>query len=383
MKTKKTTIAMIKEFADAFGPSGMEDRAVLVGRKYAKGLGQLEEDHIRNLFLYRKENHTVKDGASNWKRIQKSLPGQTKVGADPRPVLMLDAHTDEISFMIQAIHENGTMDFLPIGSQVASSMPAIKVNIQNAKGELIPAVISTKPPHFSTAADAAKPLNAADFVMDVGAVSREEVEEVFDIHPGCFATFAVEMTYDEKANTALGKAFDCRIGCAVIMDALNRLKGKELPTEVVATLTTQEEVGERGCIAAVQELRPDLAIILEGAPADDTFTEPYKIQNGIKRGPMLRHIDVKMITHPRFIRYALDVAKELKIPTQEAVRSGGATNGAVIHNITGSVPCIVIAVPVRYTHTAHCFISLEDYEKTVELIVALLERLDGKILAGF
>ena len=55
------------------------------------------------------------------------------------------------------------------------------------------------------------------------------------------------------------------------------------------------------------------------------------VQTAIKRGPMLRHIDARMITNPRYQRYALDLAEKLGIPVQDAVRSAGATNGAAIH----------------------------------------------------
>ena len=98
-------------------------------------------------------------------------------------------------------------------------------------------------------------------------------------------------------------------------------------------------------------VKPDVAIVFEGCPADDTVVEPYMIQTAIRKGPMLRHIDQRMITHPRFQRYALDMAEAKGIPVQEAVRTGGSTNGAPIHLSGQGVPCIVMGLPVRYIHS--------------------------------
>ena len=95
----------------------------------------------------------------------------------------------------------------------------------------------------------------------------------------------------------------------------------------------------------------DLAIVFEGCPADDTFSEAYMIQTALGKGPMLRPLDKRMITHPRFQRFALDLAAELDIPVQESVRTGGSTNGAPIHLSNAGVPTIVVGIPVRYIHT--------------------------------
>ena len=138
-----------------------------------------------------------------------------------------------------------------------------------------------------------------------------------------------------------------------------------------------------GCKAAVMKVKPDIAICIEGAPADDTFMPEYNIQNGLHRGPMLRYMDISMITHPRFIRYAFSIADELGIRTQKAVRRGGGTNGAMIHNAPGAPPAIVIACPVRYTHSHHTYTALDDFENTVALVCGILRRLDASVIEGF
>ena len=126
-------------------------------------------------------------------------------------------------------------------------------------------------------------------------------------------------------------------------------------------------MGTRGAAVTANTVKPDLAIVFEGCPADDTVAEPYMIQTAIHKGPMLRHIDARMITHPRFQRYALDLAEELGIPVQESVRTGGSTNGAPIHLSNQGVPVIVIGIPVRYIHTHYGLAAHSDVENAAKL----------------
>ena len=181
----------------------------------------------------------------------------------------------------------------------------------------------------------------------------------------------------------VGKAFDCRVGCAAILKTLHELKGEELNVDIVGACAAQEEVGVRGATITANVIKPDIAIVFEGCPADDTVVEPYMVQTAIKRGPMLRHIDAKMITNPRYQRYALGLAEELGIPVQDAVRASGATNGSAIHLSGAGVPVIVIGIPVRYAHTHYGISAYSDFDNAVKLACALLRRFDRELIYSF
>ena len=166
-----------------------------------------------------------------------------------------------------------------------------------------------------------------------------------------------------------------------MIDILQTLKDEDLPCNILGSFSTQEEVGERGVRINSRNLRPDVAICFEGCPADDTFQQGCMVQTALKKGPMLRHIDRSMITNWRFQKFALETAHANNIPVQEAVRSGGGTNGASI-NMQEGIPAIVIGVPVRYIHSHHCWCSLEDYQNAVKLGLALCRSLTPEIIAG-
>ena len=133
------------------------------------------------------------------------------------------------------------------------------------------------------------------------------MQESYRIQIGCFAVPNVLCSYDERHDIFMGKAFDCRIGCAALIETMHQVQNMDVAVQ--GTISAQEEVGERGMKCAIQNIHCDVMIAFEGCPADDTFEESYMIQSALRKGPMLRHFDCSMITNPRFQRFALDVAK--------------------------------------------------------------------------
>ena len=352
-------LKMISALSNAFGPSGFEDDVVALARSFVPQSARIEEDCLCNLYIYRPEN------------------------TGGRPVLQLDAHSDEVGFMVQAIRPNGTLKFIPLGGWVNSNIPAHKVKVRARDGSLISGVTAAKPPHFMTAEEKTRMPALEEMSIDVGASSPEEAKERFGIRVAAPAVPDVAFEYDEKHDLMIGKAFDNRLGCAAILAALEQLAGEQLAVDVVGAMAAQEEMGTRGANVTARHVKPDIAIVFEGCPADDTVVEPWLSQTAIHRGPMLRHIDARMITNPRFQRMALDLAEELKIPVQEAVRTGGATNGAPIHLSNQGVPCIVIGFPVRYIHSHYGIASLADFENGVTLAAEIIKRLDAERIRQF
>jgi putative aminopeptidase FrvX len=98
---------------------------------------------------------------------------------------------------------------------------------------------------------------------------------------------------------------------------------------------------------------------------------------------MLRHIDARMITNPRFQRFALEKAAQKGIPVQEGIRTGGSTNGGVIHLSGKAVPSIVIGIPARYIHTHYSIASYADFENSVKLACGIIRALNASIIGGF
>ena len=352
-------LEMIAALSNANGVSGFEDEVLKVARAWAPEGMDISEDSLRNLYLRRRANR------------------------GHRPVVQLDAHSDEVGFMVHSIRPNGTLKFITMGGWVNSNIPAHRVRVQTKDGSYIPGVIAAKPPHFMSEAEKNRMPEVADMSIDVGACSLAEARDEFGIRIAAPVVPDVTFEYDEKHDLMFGKAFDNRLGCAAILATLDALGDEALDVDVVGAMASQEEVGTRGATVTANTVKPDIAIVFEGCPADDTVVPECEVQTAIHKGPMLRHIDKRMITNPRFQRFALDLGGELGIPVQESVRTGGSTNGAPIHLSNQGVPCIVVGLPVRYIHSHYGIASFEDFNNAVKLACAVIRRLDEATIRSF
>lgn len=351
------SLELIEELSNAFGVSGFETEAAEVAKDYAEEFAEVKKDRMGNLYL-NYDNQAEK----------------------PVKVIM-DAHLDEVGFIVQAIRPNGMLDFLPVGGWVINNVPAHTVIIKTEDNKKIKGVTASTPPHFMSAAEKDKPLDFEDLVVDVGTSSKEETLALgINIGDPIVPDVAFETLHNQEI--LLGKAFDCRIGCACLLEVMKDFKAEAENSQVAldAVLTTQEEVGIRGAEITARQTRADLAIVFEGCPADDTFTPDYKIQSALKKGPMLRDFDVSMITHPKFQRFALDLAQKHSIKVQRSVRKGGGTNGKAYHLANQGIPTIVVGIPVRYAHTHYGYVAYEDYQSAKDLVVTILKELTPEFL---
>lgn len=356
VQEKQKTISMIEAFSNAFGPSGFEDDVLGVTKAYAGSGMIVEDDSLRNIYL----------------------TPRTHLGAGP--VLMLDAHCDEVGMLIHSVKQNGLLRFVPLGGWNPDVLPSSKVLVKNRMGELIPGIISSKPVHFMTEEEKRAPLSLETLTIDVGACSAREVVESFHIDVGCPVVSDVSFAYDEERDVMMGKAFDCRVGCAALLETLRRLEGEPCDTRVFGVLSSQEEVGERGIQVAVRRIHPQVALCFEGCPADDTFAAADAIQTALKKGPMLRYMDRSVICNPRFMRYAADLARCKGLPLQLAVRTGGGNNGAVINLAGEGIPVLVIGIPVRYIHSHYGIASYQDFDAAVELAKEIILDLSQELV---
>ncbi|MFW5976399.1 MAG: M42 family metallopeptidase [Bacillota bacterium] len=356
---KINSMKLIEDLSNASGISGFEDEVLEVIKNYLSSDFTIKEDQNRNLYIYRKDH-------------------------DPdKPVVMLDGHSDEIGFMVQSIKPNGTIKFLTIGSWFSQNVPAHKVRIKNSEGNYIKGIVASKPPHFMTEDEKNEVIKFKDMVIDIGASSKEEVTQDYKIEIGAPIIPDVKFEYHDQKDIMLGKAFDNRLGCSCVIELMESFKQENLEINLVGSITGQEEIGTRGAEITAREISPDVAMVFEGTPADDTFKEEYEIQSALNKGPQIRHRDVSIITHPRFNQFARKIAKNNNIAFQDAVRSGGGNNGGKIALSNGGVPTIVLGVPVRYAHTHYGISSFLDYKALIKWSQKIIKNLNQNIISNF
>ena len=346
-------IKLIEELTTAFGPSGFEEDLVELIKNNLKDL-DLESDSMNNVYA------------------------KYKNSGDKNFTVQLDAHTDEVGFMVQSIFDNGTLAIVPLGGWVLTNVPAHLVAIRNKDGELIEGITGSTPPHFMSQEERNRPLDIEKMFIDIGASSYEEVVEDFKIEPGAPVAPLVDFRYDEDHDLIRGKAFDNRLGCACIIETMKRLKDADLNINLVGAFAAQEEVGMRGAKVTSQKVKPDLAIVFEGSPADDLYFGKNQAQGALGAGVQIRHFDKSYIGNPEFINLAKNLADENGIKYQSAIRRAGSTNAGAIHLSDEGVPVLVLGIPSRYVHSHYNFARLSDFEATVELAVKVLQNLNDE-----
>lgn len=294
------------------------------------------------------------------------------------PAVALVAHLDEIGFMVQGVTEDGFLLLVPLGGWWNHTLPSQRVLVLTRDGRRIPGQIGTRPPHLLPEAQRRQVMPDDALFVDVGASCREEAAAL-GIRPGCVVAPDVRMQPLAVPHRWMGKAFDNRAGVYCMIEAMKWLSTQQLGCTVRAIGTVQEEVGTRGARALPPEWVPDLAIILEGPPADDTLGQDRLCRMGeLGKGVQVRLYDPTNITPPALADYVLDVAQQEGIACQPAVRRTGGTDAAASYPNWHGTPSIVLGVPTRYIHSHNGILDDRDLESCVRLACALVRRFNAK-----
>lgn len=311
--------------------------------------------------------------------IQDNLGGVFGVrhaAVENAPKILVAGHMDEVGFMVTGITENGMIRFQTLGGWWNQVMLAQRVTLY-AKDCEIPGVIASIPPHLLQPADRAKPMDIKNMLIDVGADSKEDAEQM-GIRPGQSILPVCPFTPMANPKKIMAKAWDNRYGCGLSIDLMKEIHGKPLQSTVFSGANVMEEVGLRGANVSTNLIQPDVFFALDASPANDTSGD--KTQFGrLGEGPILRIYDPTMVMHRGMREYVLDTAESNKIPYQYYVSPGGTDAGAVHKALTG-IPSAVIGITSRYIHTAASIIHVDDYAAAKELLVKLVADFDRTTL---
>lgn len=347
-------IELLKELSEAFGISGYEDDVVDILKKRFGGRVSISRDRIGSVIAR-------KDGTSE------------------RPKIMFSAHMDEIGFMVKDITKEGFIKFLPIGGWWSGNVPGLKVQIRTRKGKVVPGVVGLKPIHELTEEERKKLPEIKDMYIDVGATKDFEAKAKLGIRPGDPIVPAGGFEQMANKNLLLGKAWDDRVGCALLVNLLDNLEAKKHPNTVYLVGSVQEEVGLRGARTSAFAIEPDIGFALDVSICRDTPGNDNDVTERLGGGVGILIYDSTMIPHVRLRDYVCDLAEANKIPYHLASIRGGYDTGT-IHLTKHGVPCLALGVPTRYVHSDASVISLEDYENILKLITLIVKNFNEDVL---
>jgi len=348
-------VEVLRELSDGFGVSGFEDevREAIVQR-ISPFVDEIKVDALGNLFALRR-------------------------GSGDK-TLMLDAHMDEVGFVVKWIDENGYLRFAPIGGWDERIVPGHRVVLLTRNGRRQEGVIGTAPPHIVPVESRKQPIPLESMFIDVGATSKQEAAEM-GIRIGDPLTIHYPFTA-LRDGYVTGKAFDDRAGCTVLIETARRLAEHPLKVDLVFSFVFGEEVGLRGARTAAYQIEPDLAIALEGTIGADMPGVPPESQPvRLGLGPALSVADRSIIVSRKLLVALETIAENRSIPYQYKLPTYGGTDAGAIHLTRGGVLAGVISVPCRYIHSPISTLRLDDLENTILLTTALVDELPTTLLA--
>ncbi len=290
-----------------------------------------------------------------------------KKGAKPRAKkLMLDAHMDEVGFMVTGYTDDGMLRFETVGG----IQPTVILGRSVAVGEKgYVGVIGTKPIHLQSKEERGTVVPAKQLYFDIGAKDAEDVKQY--VTPGDAAYFVSD--YVEFGDDMVkAKAIDDRIGCAVMVELMK----EELPYDTYFSFTVQEEIGCRGAAAAAYTICPDIAVCIEGTTAGDVAgVSGDKKVCMVGKGAVVSFMDRGTIYDKGLYEQTRAIADELVILNQTKTMVAGGNNSGSIHITAGGVRTVAVSVPTRYIHSPSSIAKKSDMTAVYELVKALVGRL--------
>ena len=325
--------SLIQELVETTGPSGYEKNVQEEIRpKIEPYADDVQVDALGNLI---------------------AIKGKTSSGGKK---IMLAAHMDEIGIIATHIDESGFVRFTTIGGVLRHTCIGGRVRFLNGTQGVI---------SYELLGDANKLPSFSQMYIDVGATRRDDCP----VRVGDVAAFdRVFSTYGDRL---VSKAMDDRIGVAVLIETLRKLKSS--PNQVYFVFSVQEEVGLRGATTAAFGLDPDIGIAVDVTRSGDT-PKGVKMDVALGSGPAVKVRDSGMLSDPKVVNWMVDTAEKAGIPYQLEVLEGGTTDARAIQLTRAGVPAGCISIPCRYVHSPSEMVDYNDVQNAVRLMLALVNQ---------
>lgn len=325
--------SLIKELVETTGPSGYEFQVRdLIREKIAPLADKVRVDPLGNLIATK----------GNLK------PGGKKI--------MLAAHMDEIGVIATHVDEAGFIRFTTIGGVRRQTCVGGRVRFLDGTQGVI---------NYEYLGDLTKLPTFKQMYIDVGANSRDTCP----VRVGDVAAF--DRTFSRYGDRLVSKAMDDRIGVAVLVETLRRLKTS--PHQVFFVFSVQEEVGLRGATTAAFGIDPDIGIAVDVTLSADT-PKGIKMDVSLGAGPAIKVRDSGMLSDPQVVSWMVETAESAKLPYQMEVLEAGTTDARAIQLTRAGVPAGCISIPCRYVHAPSEMVDYNDVQNAVELLLALVKK---------
>ncbi len=349
------TASLLERLSNAFGPPGFEEP-------------------VRKLMI-----EEMKPYSSNLRfdGLGSIIAEQGSSG----PRIMIDAHMDELGGMIRRVTPSGFLTMQMLGGWFDQALVDQRWVIMGSKGPVY-AITGIRDVHVASAEERARVFPRDSLLLDVGAKSVAEVRQL-GVEPGDPVVPDSPFRILNGTDNYLGKAWDDRIGCAAVIEAMRHLSSAAHPNHLFYAVTTQEEIGLRGAHTAAEVIKADIGISIEAGVTGDVFPgRPEESQVKLGAGPGLFLYDTSELPNRKLTAFVRKTAAARNIPMQLDLVSGYGDDSAEIQKSNGGVPTVNLIVPTRYTHAHNGVINRHDFDGLVDVLVTVLQGLDAQTVAA-
>lgn len=314
------------------------------------------ENSVAEFALNKLKNYCDKCEISKMGSVHGFIKGK---GEKNRKKIMLEAHMDQVGFLVSKINDDGTISCVPVGGIDARILPGLNVKIIGSS-KIIDGVVLAPSDESVTEKNA----DIKSLKIFTG-YEKEELSKYIAL--GDAVVF--DNSYTKLQSTKrCSAAMDNRSGMATVIYALEKFKETPIDSDIYVLFSTEEEIGLRGAYTGAYEIDPDMAIVVD---VTHGVTVDSKEESGVfnlgcgavvLRGP---NVDYAMTKELIALSEKLGIKHEIEV-------AGGAsgTTAWAIQTIKSGVPTLLISIPLRYMHTNVEVLDINDIKECGELMAA-------------
>jgi tetrahedral aminopeptidase len=272
--------------------------------------------------------------------------------------IMLAAHIDEIGVMVTQVDENGFVRFTTLGGVRPYTCVGGRVRFLNGKSGVI---------NMEPLEDMSKMPTFEQLFIDMGYSNRDETPA----RVGDVATF--DRPFLDLGGRLVAKSLDDRIGAAVLIETLRRIK--DTPHQLYFVFSTQEEVGVRGATAAAFGIDPDLGLAVDVTGTGDAPQRTkVRMDVSLGKGPAIKVRDGGMLADRRVVDWMVKSAEQLGLPYQMEILEAGSTDARAMQLTRAGIPAGCLSIPCRYIHSPSEMVDFTDVQQAVTLLTELVSH---------
>lgn len=353
---KQTWWPLLKNLSELNGVSGFENQvAAYIEKQIKPFVDEIQYDGLGSLLAIKK-------------------------GTNPNLTVMLAAHMDEVGFLVSQIEDSGMIRLTPVGGWWGHVLLAQVMTLTTREGKTFQGIIGAKPPHGMSPEARSKVIEIKDMYLDLGFSTKKDIESK-GIRIGDMITPQTDAMILNDTDILMGKAWDNRVSCGVLIELMRRLKTVKTEASIIATFTVQEEVGLRGAKTSAYKAKPDLAFSIDVTLSHDLPGAP-KQDTRLGQGVALSILDASVISHRGLVEDVERVAKIHQIPFTYDVMPVGGNDAGEIHKVFDGVVAMTLSIPCRYYHSHTSLVHLKDVELTTQILEKYVIQFTPAILKG-